>query len=56
LNHSLLSFNGGDSNLTLNGNVTDTKHTCPGPYCAAFGFADYHYGHRVVEMAAKFNF
>jgi hypothetical protein len=56
LNHSLLSFNGGDSNLSLNGNLTDTSNACPGQNCHAFGYADYHYGHRVLELAAKYSF
>jgi len=56
LNHTLLSFNGNDSNLSLNGNATDTQHACPGVSCQEFGFADYHYGHRVIELAAKYSF
>ena len=62
LNHDLLSFNNGDNNLKMafsNGvltNATDTKHACPGPSCAAFGYADYHYGHRILELGVKYSF
>jgi len=63
LNHNLLSFAPGDNNAKLlfdtNGNLTnatDTKNACPGPSCQAFGYADYHYGHRLLEMSAKYTF
>ena len=63
LNHPLLSFSPGDNNLKLNfnssgqlTNATDTKNACPGPYCQAFGYADYHYGHRILEVGAKYSF
>jgi len=62
LNHDLLSFTNGDNNLKLgfNGagqvsNVTGTK-PCPGPTCDAFGYADYHFGHRILEFGAKYSF
>ena len=63
MNHPLSSFSGGDNNLKLNfdstgklSNATDTQHTCPGPACAAFGYADYYYGHRIIEMGVKYSF
>ena len=62
MNHDLLSFNNGDSNLKMgfsNGvlsNLTDTKNACPGISCQAFGFANYHYGHRILEVGAKYSF
>jgi len=63
LNHDLLSFSNGDSNLKLsygsNGqlsNLTDTTHACPGISCQAFGYANYHYGHRILEMGVKYSF
>ena len=63
LNHALTSFSNGDNNLKLNfdssgqlTNATDTQHACPGPTCTAFGYPDYHYGHRIVEVGAKYSF
>lgn len=63
MNHALTSFSNGDNNLKLNfnssgqlSNATDTKNACPGPACTAFGYPDYHYGHRIVEVGAKYNF
>jgi len=64
LNHSLQSFNNNDGNLklafgatdTVTTNATDTKHPCPGPSCAAFGYADYAFGHRVLELGVKYSF
>jgi hypothetical protein len=63
MNHALNSFNGGDGNLKLNfngsgqlANATDPNHACPGPFCQAFGYADYHYGHRELEFGAKYSF
>jgi len=62
LNHDLLSFNNGDNNLKMafsNGvltNATDTAHACPGINCQAFGYANYHYGHRILEMGVKYSF
>ena len=62
LNHNLLSFNNGDNNLKMsfsNGvmsNATDPNHPCPGITCGAFGYANYHYGHRIVEVGAKYSF
>jgi hypothetical protein len=63
MNHDLLSFAPGDNNAKLNfdskgvlTNATDTKNACPGPTCQAFGYADYHYGHRVLEVSAKYTF
>jgi len=62
LNHDLQSFTNGDNNLKLNfsgntlSNATDPNHACPGPSCQAFGFADYHFGHRILEVGAKYSF
>ena len=70
LNHDLLSFTAGDPNLTLNfspggsgnpplgtlENATDTKDACPGPVCKAFGYADTNFGHRTLELSAKYTF
>ncbi len=64
LNHSLPSFQTGDSNLhltfagsgTLTTNAADPSHPCPGPSCQAFGFADHALGHRVLELGAKYSF
>jgi hypothetical protein len=64
LNHSLSSFTGADGNAKIAGfnssggisNATDTQHACPGPYCQAIGYTDYHMGHRVLEMGAKYTF
>jgi hypothetical protein len=67
LNHPLPSFQGNDGNLKLNfidnngspltttKNATGTK-PCPGPQCDAFGYADYHFGHRVLELGVKYSF
>jgi len=69
LNHALTSFSNGDSNLKLNfdstthqltnGNGTSAANgggACPGPTCKDFGYADYTYGHRILEAGAKFSF
>lgn len=62
LNHDLPSFTNGDNNLKLAfsgsslSNATDPKHACPGPNCQAFGYADYHFGHRIIEVGAKYSF
>ena len=69
LNHPLTSFSVGDSNLKLsfdsnthkltNGNGTSASNgggACPGPTCKDFGYADYTYGHRILEAGAKFSF
>jgi hypothetical protein len=63
LNHDLLSFSNGDNNLKLNfnsagqlSNATDPNHACPGPSCQAFGYSDYHYGHRILELGVKYSF
>ena len=63
MNHALTSFAPGDNNAKLNfdsngvlTNATDTKNACPGPTCQAFGYADYHYGKRVLELSAKYTF
>ncbi len=64
MNHALSSFSNGDNNLKLSfdsstgklTNATDTKHACPGPACSAFGYADYFYGHRILEVGVKYSF
>ena len=63
MNHALSSFTAGDNNLKLNfdstgklTNATDTQHACPGPACAAFGYADAFYGHRILELGVKYSF
>lgn len=63
LNHALLSFAPGDSNAKLNfdkngvlQNATDSQNACPGPACQAFGYANYHYGQRILELSAKYTF
>jgi hypothetical protein len=49
LNHDLLSFASGDSNLQLVYNKNNT-------FNSNFGKAAWHYGHRIVELGAKFSF
>jgi hypothetical protein len=63
LNHDLPSFTNGDNNLKLSfnssgqlSNATDPSHPCPGPNCQAFGYADYHFGHRIMEMGVRYSF
>jgi hypothetical protein len=57
LNHALQSFNGtGDANLTATSLNTNSQSGCPGPSCQEFGYADYRFGHRVLEFAAKYSF
>jgi hypothetical protein len=66
LNHDLLSFNSGDPNLTLSFDTT-ASHTltnatsqngapCPGPSCDVFGYATTNFGHRILELSAKYEF
>jgi len=61
LNHDLLSFNNGDNNLKMsisNGALSipsDPTH-CPGINCGGFGYANYHYGHRILEVGARYTF
>jgi len=67
LNHALLSFVSNDNNAKAsfdstgalsNGPNNPSNHTgpCPGPTCTVFGYADAHYGYRIIELSAKFNF
>jgi hypothetical protein len=64
LNHDLLSFNSGDPNLTLSystaGVMTNATSqngaTCPGPSCDVFGYATTNFGHRILELSAKYEF
>ena len=62
LNHPLLSFNNGDNNLKAifgsTGQLTNSTstHPCPGPLCSEFGYADYHFGHRTLELGVKYSF
>jgi hypothetical protein len=53
LNHDLLSFNSGDSNLTLSFDNT-ASHTLSN--ASTFGFATTNFGHRILELSAKYNF
>jgi hypothetical protein len=50
LNHPLTSFRGNDSNLILNFDAAG-KLTTP-----RFGYADYKFGHRIIELAVKYSF
>jgi len=66
LNHSLLSFDNGDTNLKLiynNLNQLITGTTCPsdakGVSCAqqtTFGNATHHFGRRILELGVKYSF
>ncbi len=62
MNHALLSFSSGDNNAKVNfdstGAMTNatSNTTCPGPSCKTFGYPDFHYGNRVVELSAKYSF
>jgi hypothetical protein len=64
LNHPLLSFNNGDNNLKAifnsSGQLTNLtsppSNPCPGPQCQTFGYADYHFGHRTLELGIKYSF
>jgi len=64
LNHSLPSFTSSDGNAKIAGfdssgkvtNARDNQNPCPGPKCQALGFADYAYGHRVLELGLKYSF
>jgi hypothetical protein len=49
LNHGLLSFGSNDNNLKL---AFDNNGKAP----ANFGVATHHFGHRVLEFGAKYNF
>jgi hypothetical protein len=53
LNHDLLSFNSGDSNLTLSFDNT-ALHTLSN--ASTFGYATTNFGHRILELSAKYNF
>jgi hypothetical protein len=50
LNHPLTSFIGGDSNLNLSfdntGKLSNNR----------FGYADWQIGHRIIQLAVKYNF
>ena len=49
LNHDLLSFASGDSNLEL-------VYSSSNKFSPNFGKATWHYGHRILEVGAKFSF
>lgn len=52
LNHPLESFTGNDANLKLNyGDGSNVPTNAP-----TFGFANYKYGNRIVELAIKYQF
>jgi hypothetical protein len=52
LNHDLLSFYAGDPNLTLS--FDNTSHALSN--ASTFGYATAHYGHRILELSARYNF
>jgi hypothetical protein len=61
LNHDLLSFAPGDSNLKLNFDSTGRLSNGPGysptqTYNQIFGVATAHYGHRILELGVKYSF
>jgi len=64
LNHSLMSFTSGDSNAKVAGfnaagqptNGTGSTNPCPGLQCSNLGYADYAWGHRVLELGVKYTF
>ena len=53
LNHDLLSFNSGDPNLTLSFDNT-AVHALSN--ASTFGYATTNFGHRILELSAKYNF
>lgn len=53
LNHDLLSFNSGDPNLTLSFDNT-ASHTLTN--ASTFGYATTNFGHRILELSAKYTF
>jgi hypothetical protein len=56
LNHALLSFAPGDSDLYLNNLAFDTTTGGETNLNPNFGKALWHYGHRIVELEAKYSF
>jgi len=57
LNHDLLSFGPGDANLKLNFNNNNALvQTTTNNGVNGFGYATNHYGHRTIEMGAKYTF
>lgn len=58
LNHDLLSFNSGDPNLTLNYSNGSSGSPPLGTLTNAstFGYATVRFGHRLVELSAKYTF
>jgi hypothetical protein len=62
MNHALLSFSPGDNNAKVNYNSSGalsnatSNTTCPGPSCKTFGYPDFHYGLRVIELSVKYTF
>lgn len=52
LNHDLLSFYSSDPNLTLS--FDKTSHALTN--ASTFGYATAHYGHRILELSAKYSF
>ena len=53
LNHDLLSFNSGDPNLTLSYDTT-AAHALSN--LSTFGYATTNFGHRILELSAKYTF
>lgn len=58
MNHDLLSFASGDPNLTLNYSNGQSGSPPVGTLInsATFGYATKHYGHRLLELSAKYSF
>ena len=52
LNHDLLSFYSSDPNLTLS--FDKNSHALTN--ASTFGYATAHYGHRILELSAKYSF
>ncbi len=50
MNHDLTSFTANDSNLYLHFNSAGQLAN------PNFGFADYKFGHRIIEMGVKYSF
>ena len=54
LNHDLLSFNSGDPNLTLSSLIPLLR--MPLSNLSTFGYATTNFGHRILELSAKYTF
>ena len=56
LNHDLLSFYSGDPNLELNFSNGSSGPVGTLTNASTFGYATAHYGHRLLELSAKYSF